>query len=195
MNVFSDVYILNQDFMKLNTMKLVKPSSKYKTSYLSSLWEEKRQDFPVDYIKGLEEDFPGFLEKIRTPPTGEYTAADGKNYAIDTQYIYWLIDKTEFIGDISLRPSLNDFMRSYGGHIGYRIRPSKRKQGLGTKILKMALEIASIEYAMDRVYILCRPDNISSRTVIEKNGGALLEMRSYDWCDYQMCVYSIKLIE
>ena len=61
-------------------------------------------------------------------------------------------------------------MAEYGGHIGYRVRPSERRKGYGTKILRLALDKIK-EYEFDRILIVCEPHNLGSIGVIEKNGG------------------------
>ena len=58
------------------------------------------------------------------------------------------------------------------GHIGYDIRPSKRKQGYGSKILELALPKAK-ELDIERVLLTCDETNTGSRRIIEKNGGVL----------------------
>ena len=59
----------------------------------------------------------------------------------------------------------------YGGHIGYSVRPSKRKQGIGTKMLKDFLPICVNDYHLKKVLITCHKDNEGSRRIILNNGG------------------------
>lgn len=45
---------------------------------------------------------------------------------------YWLLEEKTWIGLLTLRPNItNELLRS-GGHIGYAIRASRRRQGLPT---------------------------------------------------------------
>jgi predicted acetyltransferase len=44
------------------------------------------------------------------------------------------------IGMIDIRHELNDFLRNYGGNIGYGVRPSERRKGYATQMLSLALE-------------------------------------------------------
>ena len=81
-----------------------------------------------------------------------------------------MIDKNAFIGRLSLRHELNEFLLKIGGHIGYEIRPSRRKQGYGTEILRLGLEKAK-ELGLHRVLVTCDEDNIGSKKIIEHNGG------------------------
>ena len=70
---------------------------------------------------------------------------------------FWLIDDDEFIGRLSLRHELNEYLLKIGGHIGYEIRPSKRRQGYGTAILRLGLEKAR-ELDLHRVFSRCHPE-------------------------------------
>ncbi len=65
---------------------------------------------------------------------------------------------------------MNEFLLMMGGHIGYEIRPSRRKQGYGTEILRLGLEKAK-ELGLQRVLVTCDEDNIGSKKIIEHNGG------------------------
>jgi len=85
---------------------------------------------------------------------------------------FWLIDNDEFIGRLSLRHELNEYLLKIGGNIGYEIRPSKRKQGYGKEILRLGLEKAR-EFGLRRVLVTCDEDNIGSKKIIEHNGGKL----------------------
>ena len=74
---------------------------------------------------------------------------------------------------INLRPKAEEhvFLRMYGGHIGYSVRPSKRMNGVGTAMLRDMLEICRKEYGLKRVLITCLRDNEGSKRVIMNNGG------------------------
>ena len=87
---------------------------------------------------------------------------------------YWLVDveRDYFIGEIGIRHKLNDALLKRGGHIGYGVRYSEWNKGYGTRMLKMALEIAK-EMNISRVLITCNDDNIASARVMEKNGFVL----------------------
>jgi predicted acetyltransferase len=74
------------------------------------------------------------------------------------------------LGRISVRHRLNANLEIEGGHIGYDVRPSERRKGYGTLMLKLALEEAR-KIGLKRVMITCDTDNIASAKIIEKNGG------------------------
>ena len=86
---------------------------------------------------------------------------------------FWLVaDGGRIIGRSSLRHRLTAELAHEGGHIGYDIRPSERRKGFGTLILKLTLQRAR-EMGLGRVFITCDADNVASAKVIEKNGGEL----------------------
>lgn len=82
----------------------------------------------------------------------------------------------ELVGVFSLKFTLTDFLLNYGGHIGCAVRPSRRMEGLGTRILKQGLDIAR-EFGFDRVLCICDEDNAGSEKIIRKNGGVLEDER------------------
>ena len=85
---------------------------------------------------------------------------------------FWLMDGDEWIGKLTLRTTINEKYLHAGGHIGYEIRPSQRRRGYGTLLLRMGLEKAR-ERGLKRVLLTCDETNIGSRRVIERNGGQL----------------------
>jgi predicted acetyltransferase len=84
----------------------------------------------------------------------------------------WLIDGEEFLGQLSIRHTLNRRLRFKGGHIGYSVRPSQRRRGYATLMLRLALPVAH-RMGIDPALITCDDTNIASRRVIEANGGRL----------------------
>lgn len=76
------------------------------------------------------------------------------------------------VGRASIRHQLNDFLFRLGGHIGYGVVASCRRQGYATAILKKSLQYCK-KLGMDRVLVTCDEDNIASCRVIEANKGIL----------------------
>lgn len=144
--------------------ELVKPSPKYKDSFIEAVAEGSERDTG---FKATEEFFSEYLEAVEKfskgvdLPTGYVPATD-----------YWLIEDETYIGRVSVRHSLTEALRLIGGHIGYTIRPSKRRMGFGTLILKLVLPRAK-ELGLAKVLVTCDEANIGSRKIIEKNGGVL----------------------
>jgi len=86
----------------------------------------------------------------------------------------WLVDfgpeGPRYLGRLSLRHELNGFLRTEGGHIGYVIRPSAQRRGLGTRMLALALPFAAA-LGIERALVTCDLDNVGSAKVIIANGG------------------------
>jgi predicted acetyltransferase len=82
------------------------------------------------------------------------------------------MDEDIWIGLLTIRPQINEQYLHSGGHIGYVIRPSKRRSGYGTAILRLGLDIARAR-GLQRVLLTCDETNIASRKIIEANGGQL----------------------
>lgn len=87
---------------------------------------------------------------------------------------YWAIDvnSNTLVGVSSLRHELSPWLAQYGGHIGYRVRPSMRQRGVGTKILALTLRCA-LERGIEQALVICQKDNAGSVGVIHNNGGIL----------------------
>lgn len=150
----------------MNNPALVLPDVRYKESYLSALSEYNAEGrFPELSQEEIANDFESYVEKIKGYARGEHLP---EGHVPDTHY--WLVEGDEYIGQTSVRHSLTDHLREIGGHIGYVIRPSKRKQGYGKLILKLGLEKAK-EMGIKNVRVTCDVDNLGSRKIIEANGG------------------------
>jgi predicted acetyltransferase len=86
------------------------------------------------------------------------------------QTTLWLLDGQEYLGRLSIRHALTDQLRIEGGHIGFEIRPTQRRRGYATVMLRTSLPIAN-ELGIDPALLTCDATNIASRRVIESNGG------------------------
>jgi predicted acetyltransferase len=87
------------------------------------------------------------------------------------QTTFILVDDNDHIyGGTNVRHELNYELFNYGDHVGYLIRPSERRKGYGTLILKLALNECK-KLGINHVLLTCREDNIGSAKVIENNNG------------------------
>ncbi len=153
-----------------HTMELILPSEKYKNSFLEALAEFHAEGNERSYdAKKIDEDFDGFVQEVQDRIAG----IDPTKKVPDT--LFWLVNNNEFIGRVSLRHTLNENLKEFGGHIGYYIRPTKRGMGYGTKALELAL-VEAKKLGLKKVLITCDEDNVGSRKVIEKNGGVLQDI-------------------
>ena len=148
---------------------IVQPTARYKDSYIDAVREYIGEDANFAWKPEiLEERFDEYLRVLRQnetePLAGRVPATQ-----------FWLIvDGAAYGGELDLRHYLNSALRRYGGHIGYRIRPSQRRRGYGTLLCRLGLEEAR-RRGIARALITCDDDNIGSRKIIEANGGRLAD--------------------
>ena len=88
----------------------------------------------------------------------------------------WWVDGDEYLGRLAIRHRLTDWLLNYGGHIGYDVRPTARRLGHATQMLRAALPVAAA-LGIDDVLITCDDTNVGSRKVIEANGGRFEDER------------------
>ncbi len=146
--------------------ELALPSETYKDSFIAAVREFHAEDRLIEYDIGmLQAHFPAFVRWLRQKRDRPQPGRVAETY-------YWLVEDGEFIGRVSIRHELTPSLEQIGGHIGYEIRPTKRRRGYGTLILKLALDAAR-EIGLRRVLVTCADDNLASARIIEANGGEL----------------------
>ncbi|MET7426826.1 GNAT family N-acetyltransferase [Dactylosporangium sp. NPDC005555] len=84
----------------------------------------------------------------------------------------WWVEDDDYLGRIAIRHRLTPHLREVGGHIGYDVRPSARRRGHATAMLRAALPVAR-GLGIESALVTCDVTNIASRKVIEVNGGVL----------------------
>lgn len=114
--------------------------------------------------------FAAYVEQVRAEATDE--PAPGR-VACTT---LWWVEGVEWLGRLSIRHDLIPRLEEVGGHIGYDVRPSRRREGHATRMLAEALPIAR-GLGIDRALVTCDHDNVASRRTIERNGGVLADRR------------------
>ena len=71
----------------------------------------------------------------------------------------WLVEGEEYLGRLSIRHRLNRRLRFKGGHIGYDVRPSVRRRGYATLMLRLSLPVAH-QLGIDPALITCDDTNV-----------------------------------
>ncbi len=153
------------------TLQLVAPSAHYKRSFLEAQ-EEKRQYADKVFTQAgktpiSEEGFADFLQQRRDDSQG-INLQEGKVPASS----WWLVKGDEWFGEIRIRHRDTPGLLRAGGHIGFGLRPSIRRKGVGSIILKLGL-LKAKEMGFEKILLTCDDDNLGSARVIEKNGGIL----------------------
>ncbi len=90
---------------------------------------------------------------------------------------FWIVEDGEFLGYLALRHELNAWLLEEGGHIGYSVRPSRRREGHAARALALALDEARA-LGLARVLVTADEGNSASWRVIETNGGVLEDSRA-----------------
>lgn len=88
----------------------------------------------------------------------------------------WWVEGDEYLGRIAIRHELTEWLREYGGHIGYDVRPTARLRGHATAMLRAALPVAH-ELGIEQALVTCDDTNVGSRRVIENCGGRFEDQR------------------
>jgi len=149
-------------------MRLVVPSVTYRKSCIAALREMQAiGEHTQDDAAQLDATFTSFVKHLRDESRGI-----GVGRGRVPQSTYWLVDRGVWIGRVSIRHRLNARLRRAGGHIGYEIRPSKRRKGFGRIALGLALPFAR-KLGLRNVLLTCDANNVGSYKIIEHWGGKL----------------------
>ena len=153
--------------------RLAAPAPIHRRSFIAALREGFHRGIqPVctaERITEIEGDFARYLREI-TDQSGMITLPTGEVVPKVPHSVRWLVEGDAFIGEVSIRHRLNDYLRQAGGHIGYGIRPSRRGRGYGRLILALALEECR-RLGIARVLVTSKAANVASVRIIEANGG------------------------
>ena len=156
---------------KMN-VRLIKLSKKYYTQ-LSEMIDEWKLDHEVNQgnrspwaiFKNDYHNFDYYLENLEiTEPK------DGK--VPDSVYFLLDIERDILLGAVNIRHYLNDYLLQFGGHIGDGIRPSERRKGYATEMIRLSL-IECKKLGINKVLMVCDKTNVGSAKSIIKNGGVL----------------------
>lgn len=116
--------------------------------------------------------FAAFVDRVNAEEVDERVLPDG--WVLTSTR--WWVDRDRYLGRIAVRHRLNDFLREVGGHIGYDVRPTARRQGHATAMLAAVLPLAH-GLGIDPALVTCDDDNVASLRVIEACGGVLEDVR------------------
>lgn len=123
----------------------------------------RHTDDPLDWIK----------HSIRS--TNKDTLAEG--LVLATQFICVRKSDRKIVGMIQVRHYFNDYLKEYGGNIGYSVRPSERNKGYAKWMLHSVLPFCK-ELGLNAVLVTCLEDNEASCRVILSQGGRF-ERKTY----------------
>ena len=83
---------------------------------------------------------------------------------------FLFFDGDTLVGQSNLRRRLSPLLHRDGGHIGYAVRPTARRRGHASEILRQTLGEAN-RIGIARALLTVAATNLPSLRVVEKNGG------------------------
>ena len=152
-------------------IKLVRLSPEYRRHLFEMMdeWTAAGEKIvPYSIRKNDYHDFEYYLAHLdvdeeQAKSTG--LVPDTTLFALDTE-------RDIFVGAVNIRHYLNERLLYNGGHIGDGVRPSERRKGYATEMIRLALDECR-KLGIERVMMACNQDNIGSAKSIQRNGGVL----------------------
>lgn len=169
-------------------IRLIRPTLELKEKALA--YRQEHFDNGELIINGSElldktESYEEWLESIKANESPETVSPTW----VVTDTFFALDEKGEIVGIIDLRHTLNDFLKDFGNS-GYSVRPSERRKGYATEMLRQVLLVAK-EAGLTEVHLSVERDNSPSVRTIVKNGGVY--ERSFEFEGEQADIYRIEL--
>ena len=151
--------------MNITLVKLT-PEYRPQLEDMMTEWLAAEQNFsPYAIRRNDYRDFEYYLEHLEIKEERDGRVPDSTFFCLD-------LDRNIFAGAVNIRHYLNEDLLFSGGHIGDGIRPSERRKGYATAMIRLALEECR-KLGIRRVLMTCDKDNVASARTIIKNGGIL----------------------
>jgi predicted acetyltransferase len=152
--------------MSNETIRLIEPTLSLRADFYS-LAEEFLAEGDQRYREAIA-DFEGFIQLCSNEAVGR-NLAPGRV----PQSTFWLVrDGPKILGCSRLRHTLNAFLEEEGGHVGHDVRPSERRRGYETLLLRLTLDKAR-DLGLKQGLVTADSPNVASWRIIENNGSIL----------------------
>lgn len=169
-------------------IKLIRPSKELK---------EKALAFKKEFFDNNESVINGSELLDKTEDYDQWLAAVTANTNPQTVNPVWVLTDTFFavddyekiVGIIDLRHELNDFLKDCG-HCGYSVRPSERRKGYATEMLRQLKNVAKDSGMKDLQLAVERSNESSVKTILKNDG---VYERTFEFENQPADVYKIKL--
>ena len=160
-------------------------------------WKEKALDYREEHFAHGEMIINGSELLDKTDSSEEWLKSVTDNTSPETVSPNWVVTDTFFavdeeekiVGIIDLRHTLNDFLKDFGNS-GYSVRPSERRKGYATEMLRRVLQVAK-QAGLTEVHLSVERSNEPSVKTIVKNGGKY--ERSFEFEGEEADIYRIVL--
>lgn len=153
-------------------IQLIYPTLEY-SDQIMEMRSELLETDRINYIHGSGnlQDYDDPKEWIRYVENIRHKETCPKNDVDSDVYLVLRKDDNRIIGFAALRHHINDpLLNSWGGHIGYSVRPSERRKGYAHIILRLVLD-CSFNLGIYNVLLTCNENNVASEKTIIKAGG------------------------
>lgn len=149
-------------------LKLIKASTEYKFQICAMLdeWQATGEKIVPYAIRKVDyHDFENYCESLEVKDTADNHVPDSTYFCLDEE-------RDMIVGAVNIRHFLNESLLLNGGHIGDGVRPSERRKGIATEMIRLALEECK-KLNITPVLMVCDKENIGSAKSIIHNGGIL----------------------
>lgn len=159
-------------FLRMEKISLVSPSEVHEQAAREYLQEHIDNGEPHLHGASLFENYNTYSDWLAHLKANSNPKTLEPGWVVSSTFFGIRENDGRIIGMIDIRHELNDFLRNYGGNIGYGVRPSERRKGYATQMLSLALEYCR-KLGLPEVMVSCDKNNPASRNTILHAGGIL----------------------
>lgn len=160
----------------MEKLRLVRPEKKHEKQAKEYIKEFEACGSAIHGVGGLTrylDDYDGWLEKLAA-----YRIQEPNEERVPAETFFLMKqtprgDAERLVGMIDIRLALNDNLWTYGGNIGYSIRPSERRKGYNKVNLYLALKVCQ-NHGIEAALLDCDKENPGSAKTMRALGGRLI---------------------